>query len=250
MRRVFKDLVGRSSKILDLRGPPPAPADSWWCAGREEDFDCVCADAAHGPTDIDNNPLTGLYAQGDTWWADGGAGDLSPVRARAAFEWSVGFMFPDWREDLRAAAARAGPLDAVVFDLVHWDASFSTLARFEHELLDASAALAAAFPPPTRLVYRTPSYFAGDDAGAYNDKNKGRRWNSRAKIERMHELALAALRAGPLRDRLLVWDVYAIGAARPHATTVGQIAACPNGHERSEDVALANQVLLNLLCDS
>jgi hypothetical protein len=82
MRRHFKDLIGRSAALMDYyaarieggilvgaAGPPTATeegklvearevavgesisgaAHSMWCWGREEDFDCTCSDAAHGP---------------------------------------------------------------------------------------------------------------------------------------------------------------------------------------------------------
>jgi len=264
MRRHFKDLVGRSSKIADLRGAlPPAPGASWWCVGREAEVDCACADATHRPTDIDNNPLTAFYKEHDTWWARGGEIALgpaagaapSPVLARADLRWWVGFLFPDWAEDLARtaaeAAAAAGAPDLVVFDLGAWDASFGNLARFEAELPGLARALAAAFPPPARLVYRTPTFFAGDDAvdGA-GDGNKGRRWVSHGKLARMHAAARAHLEAAPeLAGRLVVWDVWAVGEARPVAETRAQAAACVNGHEPSEDVSVENNILFNLLCD-
>ena len=130
--------------------------------------------------------------------------------------------------------------------MAHWDAAYGTLARFERELPDFAEELDAAFPPPTVFIYRTPTFFAGDDALA--ERNRGRRWMSSAKTARMHALALAALRRSPLAARLLVWDVYAIGEARPLAATLAHLAACQNGHERAEDIALENQVLFNLVC--
>jgi hypothetical protein len=70
----------------------------------------------------------------------------------------------------------------------------------------------------------------------------------RAQVLRMHTLALAALRRSPISARLRVWDVFAIGEARQLAATLAHLAACQNGHERAEDIALENQVLMNLVC--
>ena len=110
------------------------------------------------------------------------------------------------------------------------------------------AALAAAFPPPTLLVFRTPSFFAGDDTWA--EKNQGRRWYSHAKIARIKALLTDELLSGELKGRLLVWDVFSVGAGRPIAETKLQSGTCRAGHERSEFSQLQNMLLLNMLCPS
>ncbi len=155
-------------------------------------------------------------------------------------------MFPHWRDDLLAAGNVQW--DLVVFTLGHWDTAYNALARFEAEVPHLSAALAAAFPPPTLLVFRTPSFFAGDDTWA--EKNQGRRWYSHAKIARIKALLTDELLSGELKGRLLVWDVFSVGAGRPIAETKLQSGTCRAGHERSEFSQLQNMLLLNMLCPS
>ena len=89
MRRHFKDLMGRSATLLDWYSAPirnvlagtlpkeptehgllvekeearivaafPGLSYSMWCHGREEDWDCTCSDAAHGPCVAPPPPLT------------------------------------------------------------------------------------------------------------------------------------------------------------------------------------------------
>lgn len=201
----------------------------------------------HGPLDEEPNPLNFLYK----YVAEFQFEDDVRIIARAHLTWFEGFLWPHWRDDLAQRAEDAfkyfnGAPNVVVFDLIHWDAAYSTLSRFEHELPDFPDELAAAFPPPTRFVYRTPTFFVGDDA--VQDRNKGRRWMSTAKIRRMHELALKTLLASPLRSRLHVWDVFSIGEGRQLSKSLEQIGTCQNGHERAEDIQVENQVLLNLFC--
>ena len=196
-------------------------------------------------TDPDPNPLTFIYRQEALRWDDlGGSAPLSHPTAQTQLFWWTGFLFPHWRDDLLAAGAHRP--DLVVFTLGHWDAAYNTLTRFEAEVPHLSAALAEAFPPPALLVFRTPSFFAGDDTWA--EKNQGRRWYSHAKVARMRALLLDELLGGALRGRLLVWDVFAVGAGRPLNETKQQSATCRAGHERSEFAALQNLLLVNMLC--
>ena len=284
IRRHFKEIMGRSSKMADyyaapfVSGSPPSGEGarvsdvdskvaaavmegtaSSWCLSREDQVDCTCSDAIHGPTDPDPNPLTFLYKETMTWFygsaQEGGGNDGLQQRAEVEMLWWIGFLFPEWKESLlelsvyahaKSMEVHGAPPSLVVFDMVHWDAAFNTLARFDRELPYLSEALAAAFPPPTLFVYRTPSYFAGDDSWA--DKNKGRRWYSRAKVEHMHLAVLAELKSGVLKNRLLVWDAYALGAARSLNATIRHLGECLTGHERSEDAGVQNQLLFNMLC--
>jgi hypothetical protein len=142
-------------------------------------------------------------------------------------------------------AGRGAP-GLVVFTLGHWDTAYSVLARFEEEIRHLSTTLAEAFPPPTLLVFRTPSFFAGDDTWA--EKNQGRRWYSHGKISRMRELLLDELLGGQLHGRLVVWDVFAVGAGRPVNETKLQSGTCRAGHERSELTQLQNTLLFNMIC--
>jgi hypothetical protein len=156
-----------------------------------------------------------------------------------SWSWGGGALVgPEWRDDLAGAMraardARGGALPPLlVFDLVHWDAAFSTYFRFAREVEALAAALAAeagvptpplapnatvaaaatpsapmpgahgwaaaeanartsaeslgASPPPPLLVYRTPSFFAGQDTGNL------RKFTS-LRLELFHEKALATL---------------------------------------------------------
>ena len=48
--------------------------------------------------------------------------------------------------------------------------------------------------------------------------------------------------------RLRVWDVFAMGAARPLDMSSGIKAGCQVPHEPSQEVALENDYLLTALC--
>jgi hypothetical protein len=264
IRRAWKDLIGLT--------PPHKPVvrtnvstASAWCAGREDSRPCICEDGNEGGS-FDES--IGVFGGGDT---------ASP---RIAWAWGgTALVGPSWRDELATALGRLRSLNdgrlppLIVFDLVHWDAAFSTYFRFSREIDAFAAALAAAtvisgsdlsmtnFSQPSPgepnwakaaaeaakdsgqsvLVYRTPTFFAGEDTGNL------RKFTS-LRMELFHVRALKALRSA-LGKRLLVWDVFAMGAARAPAVSVNISASCWSGHEPSEDVGIENQVLLNALCN-
>ena len=276
IRRHFKDLIGRGSTALYawMRATPAtgsplsanavavlaadaralasdaASTRSSWCGGgvsgaRYGDVDCLCSDIAYGPTESVPNPLEAFYGGVDEVYFHVGG-------ARSTLLWFAGFTEPEAFFDLERAMLVRGddttPAGAAVFDLVHWDAAFGTLARFEHSLPAFVEWLHAAFPPPAVLVFRTPTFFAGDDVAAA-ERYRGRRYMSHGKVAWMRALALRALRAHRgIAPRLLVWDVYGMGASRRLADTLSQQSTCTNGHERAEDIEVQAHVLLNLLC--
>ena len=91
------------------------------------------------------------------------------------------------------------------------------------------------------LVYRTPSFYAGQDTGNL-------RKFSTARMKLFHEHALKRL-INVFGGHLLIWDVFSVGKARPIDVSEEISASCWSGHEPSEDVGIQNQILLNALCN-
>lgn len=250
VRRHFKDLHGRGSAALlawwrataitgsphnadadavlaaDARALDVVSTRSTWCGSgtggvRYSDVDCACSDVAYGPTEFVPNPLETFY---------GGITEtrLEAGGVRASLLWLAGFTEPEGLYNLERAMLERGddeaPAGMVIFDLVHWDAAFGTISRFEHALPSFVEWLHAAFPPPAVLVFRTPTFYAGDDIAAA-ERYRGRRYMSHGKVVWMGTLAMRALRAHKgVASRLRVWDVYTMGAERQLASTRAQTA--------------------------
>ena len=251
VRRAWKDMRGRAAPLARLGANA-----STWCIDARAERRCVCEDGHEG----------GAFEEGDGRNAFGGSGG----EPRVAWAWGGGgFVERDWRGALEALLANdedpRPPI--VVFDSVHWDAAFSTFFRFKRELEAFIAMLAnffsmpdnstlasgaagdagwvaartAAAPSHPLLVYRTPTYYLGADTGNL-------RKYTAARVELFHTHALKQLRAR-FGGHLLVWDAFAVGAARPIATALKISDTCWSAHEPSEDTGILNDVLLNALCN-
>jgi hypothetical protein len=259
MRRAWKDLKGLS--------PPFASEganESLWCTGRHNSRVCVCEDGHEG----------GVFEEGTSGSNSFGGGNYPLV----SWNWGgSGFDAPDRRAETSSVLA-SGAVEArpgiVIFDLIHWDAAFSTFFRFSKELEGFIEELRVFFNFPITpfdmtdplavgvrgwaaargtarstitnlhlpvLVYRTPSFYAGQDTGNL-------RKFSTARLKLFHEHALKRL-TDVFGGHLLVWDVFSMGRARPMAVTEAITASCWSGHEPSQDVGIQNQVLLNALCN-
>ena len=260
IRRAWKSLAGLSPShgaravLGALDAAAAASPHSAWCGwgrsgGSGNDRGsrvCICEDAS------EQGAFSARHGSEPTAAAYFGA-------ATAVFDWLPGLTEPaTWR----AALARWAPgwsgkrpflletsgVSAVVFDLIHWDYTFLDLfentngqSAFGVELPAFAARLAATFPPPTRIIYRTPTF-------ATREPNNWHPFKSLGRMTLFHEHTLAVLREA-LGARLEVWDVWGMTRARPLNHTLLQMDDCKPGHDSSEEVDAQVQLLLNGLCN-
>ena len=115
MRRAWKDLKGLAPPFVS-----EGAAESSWCTGRHKSRVCVCEDGHEG----------GLFDEGNLGFNSFGGGDHPVI----SWSWGgSGFDTPDHRAEtstvLLSGSSELRP-GIVIFDLVHWDAAFSTFFRF------------------------------------------------------------------------------------------------------------------------
>ena len=256
MRRAYKSLVGMTSLPREVAASAPAhdaSTESAWCAGKRGAQKCACEDkdetwpftvphvvqadvpgeaamAAHLRYDeffsfaYTDWALKADYfsnSSGYFWGGDGGGYGLDTGRYNAPIE--------------------AGRPTHVVFNAGQWEVAFSSFPRFAASIELLAADLLDHYPATTLFIYRTLNFLSGVDPNHLYASTGG-------KAAAVHEHALRVLRER-LGGRLRVWDVWALGEARPLAETRAQIAGCHSNHEHSEDIDVSIQVLLNGLCN-
>jgi len=130
-----------------------------------------------------------------------------------------------------------------------WDSAWQSTEHYSNQLDAFLPALLEAYPDNrTIIVLRTPNHQCC--AKKVRDSREDAMSFANAGRVTLHA-ALTRHKFHAFLDgsgRLRVWDVFAMGAARPLDMSSGIKAGCQVPHEPSQEVALENDYLLTALC--
>jgi hypothetical protein len=236
-RRHFKDLWGRLGDISPWC--PPASYASHVCQCE----DATSSDDPEANADVTVRAIPGGGFLVRAWLQ--GLGNPSQVASALSSTKGAGCPPPAQKSPPESPPCPR----AVVVSLGMWDSAWQSTEHYSNQLDAFLPALLEAYPDNrTLIVLRTPNHQccakkvrdSREDAMSF--ANSGRVTLHAALTRHKFHAFLEG------SGRLRVWDVFAMGAARPLDMSSGIKAGCQVPHEPSQEVALENDYLLTALC--